>query len=654
MKKRNTLEVIRKYYLNEKHNIVILLIMFYLCLLYLMVLFPPIERILDGIGNFFTIMGISVITIISSIFVGNRIEKQYDKYFFSKCDRKIKKEPFNVPRKYYLNILEKNKGCFFVIGESGIGKSSLMNQLKERVSKVSTCDFVKNNYFNCLQQISNANYIIFDQFEKILDLSEPYTIIESIKKLDDGRRTLIFSLRKEYFAEIYKLFNYHGKLLWMEFKALEKYEIISQLLNLIGDQNILDTINIKDFSDEQIDEIIDKNIIKNDKQIKLNLLRQIAKDVKENNILFIQLTYLGRILQQNDNGIQQAELEWRDSKDYKNLIMHYIEKEIDQFKYSEVAYLILFLLCQDTKGIYANMYDDFGNISMQTNDVLELTVDYLEELKLILPIKSDNNQRGKYVSQYEIAHSYIQDILLTLCNNKLDIGIRNNIMFYNREYQIKRNEYSVQEEYPKKKISEKRDKYIKRGKYLFVSLSIMLIIITLWNIYYKNCLLNLSDYANKSFVMIFTNIAATVSTYYIFNYYHYFMRVFGYKYWPGVGVAMIAVVLSYAFPNYWAMGYGVAILVTGGVMYWVACDTRISEKSFFVTRCRNFVGIGIIVIVISYFYRDYTHGEMFLGWPCYVLYSGYMLLGTMGHINRPYILALLGKVLYNERKEDFK
>lgn len=656
MRKKNTLDVLRKYYLTERHNLIILVIMCFFNLFYVIILVPPIEKALTYINSFFTLSGLSVIGIISYLFTENRIKKQITEYYCSDMGKNIKEEPFKVSRDYYLEKLKKGKGCFFILGESGIGKSRLLCQLKEQLGEFSTCDFVKNNYFNCIAQINNADYIIFDQFEKILDLSEPNKIIEHIKSLNDGNRTIIFSVRKEYFAEIYKMFDYQGNLLWIDFNAQEKFKIISQLLNLIGDENPLDTLNYKSLSDKKIEDKLYSSLIDNDKQIKLDLLKQIVIDVIENKILFIQLTYLGRILQQdNKNEIQQAENDWRECKDYKILIMHYIEKEIDQFIHSDVAYIILFLLCQDTKGIYANEIDDFANITIQSDDVVKSTVEYLEGIQLILPIKSDNNQRGMYISQYEIVHSYIQDILLSLCNNKLDIGLRNNIMFYSREYQIKRNESSIQEDnLRKEEISGKREEYIKNEKFLFGSLSVMLIIITILNIYYGISCVNSSDYVNKCVMMFFTNITVTVSTYYIFNYYHYFMRVFGNKYRIGVVVAMISVVLSYVIPNYWAIGYGSAILVTGIIMHAVTSNTRISEKSFFDDRCRNFIIIGAIVIVLSCFYELYTHGEMWLGWPCYILYSGYMLLGIMGHINRPYILALLGKVLYKDRKENIK
>lgn len=165
---------------------------------------------------------------------------------------------------------------------------------------------------------------------------------------------------------------------------------------------------------------------------------------------------------------------------------------------------------------------------------------------------------------------------------------------------------------------------------------------------------NSSDYKNTCWRIFFTNITVTVSTYYIFNYYYYFMRIFGYKYWIGVAVAMGSVISSYLFPNYWATGYGGAIFITGIIMLCVSFETRISEKAFFKDRSRNYIIIGGIIIVLSCYYYRYTGGDMKLAAPFYLLYFVYMLLGIMGHINKPYILALLGKVLYKDRGEGLK
>lgn len=621
--------------------------MFCFIIICLIRLIKPIQTALVELGTIATVTGITIATIYTYII-------QIKKQFHDEANEKDKETPFSVSRDFYLERLKNVKGLIFLLGESGSGKSCLLDQLEKQLSQTSQCISIRNNYFESWQEIDKGEYIIFDQFEKILDVSDPLKKIDSIKDLNNGVRTIILSLRKEYFGEIYKMFDYYEDFLWIEYKADEKVQIIAQLYNLIGEENIFDKLGYTDDATQKLN-MLHLDIRSNKITFRATLLKQIIIDIIENKILFIQLSYLGKILQQDDiDVIKQAENDWLKYRDYDILIMHYIEEQIDSFIYSDSAYLILFLLCQDTKGIYANMNNDFKNVSMQSDKTINKVLEYLEEIQLILPIKSDGNRRSKSISQYEISHDYILDTLLTLCNNKLDIGIRNNITFYNRKYQIKRNEYSIQRTSAKMDLLNKqREKYINsKDRGLYLSLLIMLLFIIGENSYILWCcqLHNQSTYLR----LFYTNITTTVSTYYIFNYYHYFMKIFGYKYWIGIILAMVSVIISYLCADYWAIGYGCEIFVVGIIMSNVAKKTQYSEKSFFKDRCRNFCAIGAIVVILSCFYPLYINGNMKWAGPFYFLYAIYMLLGIISHINKPYILSILGKVLYNDWEENYK
>lgn len=647
MNRRYILNILRKYYLNEFTNSITLGIMFCFIIICLIRLIKPIQTALVELGTIATVTGITIATIYTYII-------QIKKQFHDEANEKDKETPFSVSRDFYLERLKNVKGLIFLLGESGSGKSCLLDQLEKQLSQTSQCISIRNNYFESWQEIDKGEYIIFDQFEKILDVSDPLKKIDSIKDLNNGVRTIILSLRKEYFGEIYKMFDYYEDFLWIEYKADEKVQIIAQLYNLIGEENIFDKLGYTDDATQKLN-MLHLDIRSNKITFRATLLKQIIIDIIENKILFIQLSYLGKILQQDDiDVIKQAENDWLKYRDYDILIMHYIEEQIDSFIYSDSAYLILFLLCQDTKGIYANMNNDFKNVSMQSDKTINKVLEYLEEIQLILPIKSDGNRRSKSISQYEISHDYILDTLLTLCNNKLDIGIRNNITFYNRKYQIKRNEYSIQRTSAKMDLLNKqREKYINsKDRGLYLSLLIMLLFIIGENSYILWCcqLHNQSTYLR----LFYTNITTTVSTYYIFNYYHYFMKIFGYKYWIGIILAMVSVIISYLCADYWAIGYGCEIFVVGIIMSNVAKKTQYSEKSFFKDRCRNFCAIGAIVVILSCFYPLYINGNMKWAGPFYFLYAIYMLLGIISHINKPYILSILGKVLYNDWEENYK
>lgn len=427
---------------------------------------------------------------------------------------------------------------------------------------------------------------------------------------------------------------------------MKKVQIISQLYELIGEKSILRKLNAAITDDEKIKQL-HENIQKGTIQIESAFLKKIIIDVIENNILFIQLAQLGRILQQENGKLARVEEDWNKCQDYDILIMKYIEKRLDNFKYSKVAYLILFLLCQDTKGIYANTTDDFKNITMESQEVINATIEYIKKLQLVVAVKSHDNIRASDVAQYEISHDYIREVVFNVCNSKLDASVQNNIIFYNREYQVERSEYSSINQPKKiKEVSNRLNKYMEdKGGWLYAMLVLMFVVVAGTNIYYLN-IYSQSDYYSNCVRIFLTNITTTASMYYIFNYYYYFMRIFGHKYWIGVIMAMLAVVISYLCEDYWAIGYGIEIFLVGIIMFRISKRVRTEEENFFKDRCRNFCVIGIIVILLGGFYSLYSQNDMGLAWPFYMLYVVYMFLGSISHINKKYIFSLLGKVLY--------
>lgn len=432
----------------------------------------------------------------------------------------------------------------------------------------------------------------------------------------------------------------------MNMMLMKKVQIISQLYELIGEKSILRKLNAAITDDEKIKQL-HENIQKGTIQIESAFLKKIIIDVIENNILFIQLAQLGRILQQENGKLARVEEDWNKCQDYDILIMKYIEKRLDNFKYSKVAYLILFLLCQDTKGIYANTTDDFKNITMESQEVINATIEYIKKLQLVVAVKSHDNIRASDVAQYEISHDYIREVVFNVCNSKLDASVQNNIIFYNREYQVERSEYSSINQPKKiKEVSNRLNKYMEdKGGWLYAMLVLMFVVVAGTNIYYLN-IYSQSDYYSNCVRIFLTNITTTASMYYIFNYYYYFMRIFGHKYWIGVIMAMLAVVISYLCEDYWAIGYGIEIFLVGIIMFRISKRVRTEEENFFKDRCRNFCVIGIIVILLGGFYSLYSQNDMGLAWPFYMLYVVYMFLGSISHINKKYIFSLLGKVLY--------
>ena len=181
----------------------------------------------------------------------------------------------------------------------------------------------------------------------------------------------------------------------------------------------------------------------------------------------------------------------------------------------------------------------------------------------------------------------------------------------------------------------------KSKSYINVLLYIMMIGICLLNGYN----LTINAESNSCLILAGINIVVGESIYYIYNYYYQFMRIFGSRYIISILFGTLWCWLEYIFIDYWALCLGAEILLMGVLMIFVNSRVRKSEKKFFFTRFLTFTGIGIITIILGVCFRYYVGGNIRLALPLFILYGIYMILGIIGHINRVYILALIGKTL---------
>lgn len=211
------------YYLDQKHNVVIISIMSGLSLCCLLETVPWIKNVLDGYSLSIDLIAVvfSAITYLIGRVWGKEENEQSDEKIYSNRE-KDKIDPFDIEREQYFEKLKGFQGQLFVLGDSGAGKSYMLGKLDKELREKSGCSsvLINNNYFEYENKIKGADYIILDQFEKILNESEPAKDINEIKDMDT--KTVILSLRKEYFADVYKMFNRKMDYLWLEYDAHEK------------------------------------------------------------------------------------------------------------------------------------------------------------------------------------------------------------------------------------------------------------------------------------------------------------------------------------------------------------------------------------------------------------------------------------------------
>ncbi len=601
-------KIVDKFYLNNNNNVVFIFCI--ICNMALCVLSYYIKL------NYMVSIIANIITIVTSL----GISFNYNKPHKEELAKKELKE-IDVARKSWFNEVATTDGIVFLTGESGIGKTYLLNQLMGEFDKRNiSYDYEENNYFFDLQlnKMHDKEYIILDQFERALSFDNIFDNISIIKELENKK--IIISMRKEYIGEIYRLFDFDESIrfVWLEYRKEELDDIEDYLQKLARGTKQ----SLKEHS----------------------LYSKILEDAKLNRISLIQLSCLGREIQFMDEDYVEAKME-EYAYNYDQVIMDYLTVQLDKYKYSKVAYIIMYLLCQDHNGQYINDMKDFQNVILESEDRIYETVNYLREQKWIKKVKENEEVRSEFTENYEISHDYFMMLFEKICMKQIESDIRNNIKYYSVNCQNDRRnieEGGTWKTYTYnlcKKFIEPLNKV-----YLNIGLYIMMIFIVFGNIY------TLVKEPQAYWMLAAINLMVGESVFYVYNYYYNFISIYKIRYIIGVIIGAISCILPYAIMNYWAVSLGFEVCVVGIIMGGITCNVREDSKPFFRARCYIFLGIGVIIFILGFFFPIYTQDKPLLACPLFALYGLYMFMGILNHINKDYILAIVGKTLYGGRR----
>lgn len=602
----------RRFYLNE--NINIAFIAFILCNIILFVLsyFAKLNSIISMVANILTVAG----------FFGISFYRNSKKANVEIVKEKL--EEIELERTNWFDEIIGKDGIVFLTGESGIGKTYLLNQLMKYFDNNHiSYDFEENNYFFDLKtdKMYNKEYIILDQFERALSFDNILQNIQTLKDLNE--RKIIISIRKEYVGDVYKLFGFDDTIhfVWLDYKKEELVAIEDYLQRLARDTQK----NLREHS----------------------LYSKILSDAEDNKISLIQLSYLGKEIQCKEEDYVEDQLE-KHTYDYDNVIKDYLKVQLEDYEFSDIAYVILYLLCQDHKGQYINEIKDFQNIAIESENKVSETVKFLREQGWIKKVKDNENKRSELTEHYEISHDYLIQLFEKLCMEQIDSSIRNNVKYYNVNCQIHRGK--VDEKGSWKKYTNKVCQHFletRNKRYLNIGLFLMMIFIMFANLH----ILTSGVDGDKTYWMhVAINLMVGESIYYVYNYYYHFLSIYKGHYFIGVLVGVISCIIPFAVMDYWAISLGIEVCVVGIIMGCICRNAREEEKTFFRTRCGVFLGIGAIIILLGIFFPIYTQGSIRLACPFFALYGIYMFMGIVNHINRNYIHAIVGKTLYGGRR----
>lgn len=550
--------------------------------------------------------------------------------------------------------LQKLEDCIFnsrnkvlvVTGESGSGKSTLLYKIMRKYkAKVYYKDshYSKGSSWDETVARSGKQVVILDQFERAL--SSQYQIQKLRNFVQQGSSKVVLCVRKENFFDVYKLFSSNIDIYTLNFNG--------------NDMN-----NIMRVSRGLVDKT--EKAIKKDEFFKPILKGKIPS------LITIQMIWKSIEVRDFDSVLE----DWkRCKKDYDQLVSCCIQNDMLSLTYPNIGYAILYLLCKDTKCQYRNSLKDFCNVTFEEKKNIQTTLKELYQHGLIRlaserALKKHNTTElekaiKKDKTLYAIKHDYILERVFPICLEILRPDVMRNIEDYHLNCQLKisdkRNyvdldsyehiyQYSIPTHPIKYKIKSRSSMIVSSIVFVFMMAGIIGANIISWcpGLLPKNHLFSNSDlfFSDNYFMLSILCFLVGLSIYYIYNYHLYFLRIFGYS---CIHVLIIGAVVSigvFVIPGLWAAWLGTEVLVVGLTMIGISKSkkTRESERSFFMKKSIVFSMIGIFVIALGiYFWQHvYAKGTGF-SILFFMLYFIYILICIATHINKNYILSLLGK-----------
>lgn len=342
-----------------------------------------------------------------------------------------------------------------------------------------------------------------------------------------------------------------------------------------------------------------------------------------------------------DDFFQKYQEKQRKEHMIEALMEEYIKDQISNFDSKCLANMILYLLSLDEKRRFKNAFTDFKNISFYKKSQVERAVNRLEQIGLIRGI-SDKSTPAQS-SDFEIAHDFIREAVLKYERDNLDPEIRKNIDYYHYNKQKKRGKIQQLNKYYESYVDDNSFKIMN------ISLRSALVAIGLCHfVYYAFCIMDKNmqwiEHRNDFLNLLLISIAAGTSTFYTYNVYSFYFKIYGkiFFLWSGA----VAIAISYAFPQLFGLCYGSAIIVVGLYQWTLRCKARDAEKQFFERRCVIFTLIGICITLIGVsiaFWGMHRYVYIFMG-----LYIAFLGFSIGSYVKEQYRIAVLGKFIYSD------
>lgn len=525
-----------------------------------------------------------------------------------------------ILNKIFLQSNEKQSIC--IIGESGSGKSTIINCLQNELSDVTVINcsdrykdlkrfllkrFKKETLEDLLFELQNTTQkilFIFDQFERFfyLDYQEQKMLKDIIfNKLNFKNVASIFILRSDYFAE----FAYSVNINDITNNEINPKGILAKPFGenwysnnyLIYCKNMVDEDFPRNYSIKQ------ENIIEN-RNSDIHDLCRLAFDGMGNEVYerfkykrLIEKQVFLSLLESKYTSCDFEEL-LRTNSDRDLLVMYY-DKQLcstgDYYTAAKIMYLL------STGRVYNNHYSvrQIYEALLICHDFeianVNKTLECLCERHLIKRVQRDD------INYYDIVHDYIAESFIEYVEVDLHEYVKSTIDDYRVNFK--------NEEY---KNNIRKCLKLKKSRKSFETIILVLVIsIITFNSFYQIFCLN-KDYN------IIVNFPLYIASYYGYCLYTNIFKVYiGKNKWVipllYVGMAITTIMASYQYKNWlFFAGFGTILIgLTFGVISQSKKMSRVSKK-FYTDFFYKVIATGFVIAITSIFFAI-TNTNFYIG-----------------------------------------
>lgn len=545
----------------------------------------------------------------------------------------------------FLQQSKKQSVC--IIGQSGTGKSTIINSLKTELTdtendlKIIDCtDRYKDiktyilkrfkvetleEFYDILKECSQKTLFIFDQFERFFYLSyyEQLQLKEIIfSKLKQKNVASIFVLRSDYFTDFIYSFN------------INEHIVPEGILSNLSSDNWKTKylLYCKNTTDENFPKNYDdfhKNIFENRNDAIRNLcMRSFDKMGEEVYQRFQDKKLIEKQMLLN---LLENKYETTDFPDYfrnnsdRNLIIQYFDKQLcstgDYYTSAQIMYLLsggrIYNLLYSKQQIYEALLIGKDEDIERLNTILKK----LCKLQLIKLVQRDD------INYFEIVHDYIAESFIEYSEVNLHEYAKNTLDDYRVNYKSTEYLQHIRECIKRKKVK----------KTFELSIIITVFVILTFHAGYQFFCLN-------NIYPLFVNLPLYMASYYgyclftnIFKLYIGKKRMILYFLYLGMAICVICGSIWYKF---WLIYAGLGTFLIGMAFLVIRSNNKLSRvaQKFYSDFCNKVSWTGIVIGIAGFIFH-FTNTNLYIG---IVLIIAELIYAYIAQLSEEYFYYCVG------------